>query len=102
MVTLEKYNVKYVDDFVEFINDFQKNGDEFHMLSIIEDVFNLYFNTNKTYKKFTEGEIREFFPRYVEFILNCETREKIESAVKNISNSNYAKCKDYENKLSKL
>ncbi|MBO7508497.1 MAG: molecular chaperone DnaJ [Clostridia bacterium] len=34
--------------------------------------------------------------------LDKETREKIESAVKNISNSNYTKCKDYENKLSKL
>lgn len=93
MITLEKYNVKYVDDFVEFINDFQKNGDEFHMLSIIEDVFNLYFNTNKTYKEFTEGEIREFFPRYVEFILNCETREKIEKKDW-VEADSYFICKD--------
>ena len=34
--------------------------------------------------------------------LDKSTREKIEDAVKGLSNSNYTKCKDYESKLSKL
>ncbi len=78
MITLEKYELKYEDDFVDFIKDFQNNGDEFKMLSIIEDIFNSYFKTEKTYKDFTEEEIRNFFPRYIDFIKNCKTKETIE------------------------
>ena len=34
--------------------------------------------------------------------LDKTTKEKLESAVKDISQSSYTKCKDYENKISKL
>ena len=78
MITLEEYDLKYENDFVEFIKEFQQYGNEFAILSIIEDVFNTYFKVNKTYKDFTESEIRQFFPRYVEFIKNCKDIKTIE------------------------
>ncbi len=45
MITLEKYELKYEDDFVDFIKDFQNNGNEFEMLSIIEDIL-IHINKN--------------------------------------------------------
>lgn len=39
MITLEKYDLKYEEDFFEFIKEFQQYGDEFEMLSIMEDVY---------------------------------------------------------------
>mgnify|MGYP003607068655 CR=1 FL=1 len=77
MITLEKYNVKFVDDFVEFVKEFQKYGDEFDMIGIFETAMECR-GINKKYLELSESEIREFFPKYVEFILNCENYDTIE------------------------
>ena len=77
-ITLEEYDLKYEDDFVEFIKEFQEYGNEFAVLSIIEDIFNSYFQTDKTYEDFTEDEVRKFFPRYVEFMKNLKDPKTIE------------------------
>ena len=92
-ITLEKYNLKYEDDFVDFVKEFQQYGDEFNMFSIIEELLNSYFKTSKSYKDFTEEEIRKFFPRYVEFTLNCEKKETIEKKDW-IEADSYFICKD--------
>jgi len=93
MITLEEYDLKYEDDFVEFIKEFQQYGDEFAMLSIMEDVFNSYFQTNKTYKDFAESEIRKFFPRYVEFMNNLKSYKTIEKQGW-VEADSYFICKD--------
>lgn len=93
MITLEKYSLKYVDDFVEFLKEFQQYSDEFNMLGIIEEIHNSYFKVSKSYKDFTEEEIREFFPRYVEFMLNCEKKETIEKKGW-VEAESYFICKD--------
>lgn len=93
MITLEKYDLKYLNDFIEFIEDFQKYGDQFNMLGIIEDIFNQYFCVNKKYTEFTKQEIKEFFPRYVEFIKNCEKAETLEKKDW-VEADSYFICKD--------
>lgn len=93
MITLEKYDLKYIDDFVEYMKEFQKYGDEFKMMSIFESVFNHYFSIDKKYIEFTEQEIREFFPKYVKFLINCEKPETIEKKDW-VEADSYFICKD--------
>ena len=56
-------------------------------------MFNTYFKVNKTYKDFTESEIRQFFPRYVEFITNLKKLETIEKKGW-VKADSYFICKD--------
>lgn len=77
-ITLEEYDLKYEDDFIEFIKEFQSYGDEFAALGILESLFNSHFQTKKTYKDLSEEEIRKFFPRYVEFMKNLRDFKTIE------------------------
>lgn len=93
MITLEKYDLKYVDDFVEYMKEFQQYGDEFDMMAIFETVFNHCFSIDKKYIEFTEQEIRDFFPRYVEFMINCEKAETIEKKDW-VEADSYFICKD--------
>ncbi len=93
MITLEKYDLKYIDDFVEYMKEFQKYGDEFKMMSIFESAFNHYFSIDKKYIEFTEQEIREFFPKYVKFLINCEKPETIEKKDW-VEADSYFICKD--------
>ncbi|MDD2839776.1 MAG: GNAT family N-acetyltransferase [Rickettsiales bacterium] len=93
MVTLEKYDLKYVDDFVEYMKEFQQYGDEFHMMNIIETVFKHYYSIEKKYTDFSEKELREFFPRYIQFQINCEKAETLEKKDW-VEADSYFICKD--------
>lgn len=78
MITLEKYDLKYADDFVDYIKEFQQYGDEFKMMSIFEGVFKYCCSIERKYTDFSEQELRDFFPRYIQFMRNCEKPETIE------------------------
>lgn len=93
MITLEKYDLKYINDFVEYMKEFQKYGDEFGMMNIFETVFKHCYSIEKKYTDFSEKDLRGFFPRYIQFMKNCEkveTREKKDW----VEADSYFICKD--------
>lgn len=77
MITLEKYNIKFIDDFVDFVKEFQKYGDQFGMMEVMESVLKT-FNVNKKYDELTEEDIRGAFPSYLKFIEDAETFETLQ------------------------
>jgi predicted acetyltransferase len=54
MLTLEKPDLKYETDFLEYVEEFQTYGDEFHQMSL----WGLL--------KMSREELRRFFPEYLE------------------------------------
>lgn len=76
MITLEKHNIKYLNDFVDFIKDFQTFGDEFDMLDLINEVLK-YNKINKEALNLTEEEIKNFFPLYIDYIKLCQNQNTI-------------------------
>ncbi|HSQ97399.1 MAG TPA: GNAT family N-acetyltransferase [Rickettsiales bacterium] len=93
MITLEKYDLKYTDDFVEYMKEFQRYGDEFGMMDIFKTVFRHCYSIEKKYTDFSEKELRDFFPRYAEFMINCEKAETIEKKDW-VEADSYFICKD--------
>jgi len=76
LITLERYNLGYIDDFVEFIKEFQQYGDEYNMMGVLETILKS-LNISKKYSELNESEIRNIFPKYVEFVKNIENFETL-------------------------
>ena len=92
MITLEKYDLKHTNDFVEFIKEFQQYGDEFHVMDIINTAMET-FGMNGTWIDLKEEQIPDFFKKYIKFIDNLSSIETI--PVKGwVEGGEYVICKD--------
>ena len=92
MITLEKYDLKFIDDFVEYIKEFQEHGDEFVVMNIIDTAMKT-FGMDGTWIDLKEEQIPDFFKKYIKFIDNLSSIETI--PVKGwVEGGEYAICKD--------
>lgn len=92
MITLEKYDLKFIDDFVEYIKEFQEHGDEFVVMNIIDTAMKT-FGMDGTWIDLKEEQIPDFFKKYIKFIDNLSSIETI--PVKGwVEGEEYAICKD--------
>ena len=62
MITLEKYDLKHTNDFVEFIKEFQQYGDDFGMMGLINMVMQ-HNNIKGTYVDLKEEQIPDCLHR---------------------------------------
>ena len=92
MITLEKYDLKFIDDFVEYIKEFQEHGDEFVVMNIIDTAMKT-FGMDGTWIDLKEEQIPDFFKKYIKFIDNLSSIKTI--PVKGwVESGEYAICKD--------
>ena len=92
MITLEKYDLKFIDDFVEYIKEFQEHGDEFVVMNIIDTAMKT-FGMDGTWIDLKGEQIPDFFKKYIKFIDNLSSIETI--PVKGwVEGEEYAICKD--------
>ena len=92
MITLEKYDLKFIDDFVEYIKEFQEHGDEFVVMNIIDTAMKT-FGMDGTWIDLKEEQIPDFFKKYIKFIDNLSSIKTI--PVKGwVEGGEYAICKD--------
>ena len=92
MITLERYSSKHNNDFIKFIEEFQRYGDEFDMMGII----NVAMHSNGidgTFMNLKGEQLKSFFKLYMKFVDDMSVTEKV-PVPGWVEADEYAICKD--------
>lgn len=71
MITLEKYNINHLNDFIKFVKEFQEYGDEFGMMGVLKAIIEIY-GINKKWEELSEEDLKNIFPNYLDFVKKAE------------------------------